>query len=47
MEFTEQEKSIMLELISKTQISPLQANAVEAIGILQSLAKKISQVQPT
>jgi len=41
MEFTEQEKLIIAELVSKTQVSPLQANAVELIGVLQSIVAKL------
>ena len=43
MELTEQEKAIILELVSKTQVSPTQSNAVEILAILQSIIKKLTE----
>jgi hypothetical protein len=43
MELTEQEKQIIVEIVSKTQVSPLQSNAVEVLAILQSIIKKLTE----
>jgi hypothetical protein len=40
---TEQEKAIILELVSKTSISPAQTNATELLEILQSIIKKLTE----
>ena len=42
MNFTDQEKAIILELVSKTQVSPAQSNAVEILAVLQSIIKKLT-----
>ena len=44
--FTKQESDIILELVSKTQISPMQQNATEVLGVLQSIIKKLSTPAP-
>lgn len=42
MEFSTQEKQIIVEVIGKVQVSPLQGNAVEILAVLQSIIKKLS-----
>ena len=43
MELNTQEKAIILELVSKTQVSPTQGNAVEILAVLQSIIKKLTE----
>lgn len=45
MELTSQEKQIIVEVVGKVQVSPLQGNAAEVLVVLQSIIKKLTAVE--
>jgi hypothetical protein len=45
--FDEKEKAVIAELVSKTQVSPLQKNGAEILAILQSILVKVTPEVPT
>jgi hypothetical protein len=43
MELTKEEKQIILELLSRVQISPTDPNAIKSIELIQSIIKKLEE----
>lgn len=42
MDFTDEEKKLLLEVVGKLQVSPMQENAIEIIKVLQQIIKKLT-----
>jgi hypothetical protein len=43
MELTKEEKQVILELLSRVQISPQDPNAIKSIELIQSIIKKLEE----
>lgn len=43
--FTQQEKEVLIKIISEVRVSPLAADAIPFLTVLQSAAKKILEAQ--